>query len=153
MHIRHAHASEAPILSALAFESKAHWPYSSAQLDAWRDDLTIAPGMILSCPTCVAVAGTKIIGFFMLGPSSPHWVLEHFWVAPHSMGRGVGRALLTHAAEIAARAGSTALAIDADPYAEGFYIACGAERTGSLTAPIAGAPQRERPQLLLSTRA
>ena len=67
------------------------------------------------------------------------------------MGRGVGRALLSHAARLAAEAGASALAIDADPNAEQFYLAFGAERVGSLAAQIEGAPGRERPQLLLTT--
>jgi GNAT superfamily N-acetyltransferase len=149
MHIRRAHESEAPLLSALAYESKAYWSYSVAQLEAWRGDLTVSPSTVSSLPAYVAEAESGIAGFFVLLPSSPHWKLEHFWVAPSSMGQGVGKALLSHAAALAAEGGATALAIDADPNAESFYLACGAKRVGSLAAPIEGSPDRERPQLLL----
>lgn len=81
----------------------------------------------------------RIVGFFMLVPPFPEWKLEHFWISPSSM----GRALPSYAA---------ALAIDADPNAEGFYLACGAERVGSIIAPIEGAPNRERPRLRLVLR-
>ncbi len=151
MQIRRAHESEAQHLSSIAFESKAHWTYSSSQLAAWRDDLTVSPDAVSSCPTYVAELEGRVVGFFMLVPSSPNWRLEHFWVSPSSMGRGVGRALLSHAARLAAEAGAPALAIDADPNAEQFYLAFGAERVGSLAAQIEGAPGRERPQLLLTT--
>lgn len=152
MHIRRAHESEAPALSAIARESKAYWRYSAAHLAAWRDDLTVLPGTISSFPTYVAELESGVAGFFVLLPSSPHWKLEHFWVSPSGMGHGVGKAMLSRAAALAAEGGASALDIDADPNAEQFYLACGAQRVGSIAAPIEGSPNRERPQLLLATR-
>jgi hypothetical protein len=46
-------------------------------------------------------------------------------------------------------AGGNALAIDADPNAEAFYLAKGARRIGEIAAPIEGHPDRVRPQMLL----
>src|SRR6266568_5824580 len=86
MQIRRAHESEAPRLSSIAFESKAHWTYSSSQLAAWRDELTVSPGAVSSCPTYVAELEGRVVGFFMLVPSSPNWRLEHFWVSPRAWG-------------------------------------------------------------------
>lgn len=112
MHIRPAHERDAPALSALAFEAKAHWGYSAAQLAAWRGDLVATPRALASHPCQVAELGGEIAGFCLLEPAAPHWHVEHFWVRPSRMGRGVGRALLGHAAGEAARAGATALAIE-----------------------------------------
>ena len=150
--IRRARPGEAPTLSAIAFESKAHWRYSRAQLAAWRDDLAVAADTISSCHAYVADVDARPVGFFVLTPSSPHWELEHLWVLPRAMGRGVGRALLLHATEIAAAGGARAIRIDADPNAEPFYLACGARLVGRRPAPIAADALRERPQLLLRTR-
>lgn len=151
MHIRRARESEAADLSALAMASKAYWPYTAEQIKAWGSDLTISSEMIASFHTYVAEVESNIAGFFLLIPASPHWALEHFWVSPASMGRGIGRALLSHAIKLTASAGVATLAIDADPCAEAFYLACGAQRVGSISAPIDGAPDRVRPQLILST--
>jgi GNAT superfamily N-acetyltransferase len=152
MRIRRAHESEADVLSGIARESKAYWAYSAAQLAAWRGELTISPGTVSSLPVYVAEVEARIVGFFVVAPSAPHWTLEHFWVSPSAIGRGVGRALLSRASAIAAEGGATKLAVDADPNAEPFYVACGARRVGSLPAPIEGSPDRVRPQLLLSTQ-
>lgn len=149
MRIRRAHESEAEALSAIASESKAHWSYSPAQLAAWRRELTVTRSAISSGLTWVAEGSTGVVGFFVLEPSPRYWTLEHFWVLPNSMGRGVGRALLARAAELAAEGGAEGIAIDADPNAEEFYMACGAKRVGVLAAPIEGASHRARPQLLL----
>ncbi|HSG41414.1 MAG TPA: GNAT family N-acetyltransferase [Thermoanaerobaculia bacterium] len=152
MLIRRALEHEAGALSAIAMAAKAHWPYTASQLEAWRDDLTISAELIASSPTYVAELEGEIGGFYSLVHEGETWSLEHLWVAPDQMRRGLGRALLSHAMDFAARNGAASIAIDADPYAEPFYIACGAGRVGAITAPIEGHPDRERPQLLLVTR-
>ncbi len=152
MHIRRARESEAADLSALAMASKAYWPYSAEQIEAWRSDLTISSEMIASSHAYVAEVEANIAGFFLLVPASPHWALEHFWVSPASMGRGIGRALISNAIKLTADAGVAALVIDADPYAEQFYLAIGAHRVGTISAPIEGVPDRVRPQLVLCTQ-
>jgi GNAT superfamily N-acetyltransferase len=151
--IRRAVEHEASALSAIAMAAKAHWPYTAAQLEAWRGDLTIAAELIASSPIFVAELKGEIAGFYSLSEEAGIWSLEHLWVAPGCMRRGLGRALLSHAVEFAAQSGAAVLAIDADPYAEPFYIACGARRVGAIAAPIEGQPARERPQLLFETGA
>jgi GNAT superfamily N-acetyltransferase len=151
MNIRHAREDEAEALSAIAFKSKAHWKYSAATLATWREELTISPSEIASRPTYVAHEDGELAGFCVLIPEAPHWTLEHLWVLPRHMGRGVGRALLEHAAHVAVDGGADALTIDSDPYAEPFYLACGAQRVGSVAAPIEGSPERVLPKMLLPT--
>ena len=153
MQIRRAQPDEAPLLTAIACQSKAHWSYSPAQLDAWRDALSIDAASIEAWPTFVVELGDRVAGFYAIDNGPPVWVLEHFWVVPECMGRGLGRALLAHAAALAKRSGVHAIAIDADPNAEAFYLACGAQRVGAVAAPIEGQPQRQRPQLALATAA
>lgn len=144
-----ARDGEAPTLSIIAYESKAYWPYSSDQLAVWRDDLAISPDTISSSLVYVAEIEEKAAGFYVLIPASENWILDHFWILPSCMGRGIGRALLAHATRLAAEGGATAVSIDADPFAEEFYAICGAQRVSTIPAPIAGAPDRVRPQMLL----
>jgi len=150
MQFRRAVEQEADTLSKVAFESKASWAYSTAQLSAWEEDLAVQARTIAAFPTYVVESEAEVLGFFVLIPMPGHWKLEHFWVLPAAMGRGIGRAMLKFALGIAAREGATALEIDADPNAEQFYLACGAVKVGSLVAPIEGLPDRTRPQMLLS---
>ena len=152
MLIRRAVEHEAGALSAIAMAAKAYWPYTPSQLEAWRDDLTISAELIASSPTYVAELDGEIAGFYSLIHEGQTWNLEHLWVAPSHMRRGVGRALLSHALGLAARDGAESIAIDADPYAEPFYVACGARRVGAVAAPVEGHPDRQRPQLLLAIR-
>jgi len=147
MNIRPAQGDEAEALSALALKAKAYWGYPVDAIELWRRDLTVSTHTIASRPTFLAVLADEIVGFYSLSPSHHSWALDHLWVLPLLMDRGVGRALMAHALETAARGGASAVTVDADPNAESFYLACGAERYGEVPAPIPGEPKRVRPQL------
>ncbi|MCD2340418.1 GNAT family N-acetyltransferase [Ideonella azotifigens] len=157
--LRPARPGEAGALSALARASKAFWPYSTAQVAAWADDLRIDEATLATGCCWVAervdhgtaeLPDALIAGFVVLQPGSPDWALQHCWVLPEQIGRGVGRALLAQSARLAGEAGAAGLTIDADPHAEPFYLARGAQRVGSQAAPIEGEPDRVRPQLRLA---
>lgn len=159
--IRPALDHERPVLDSLARRAKAHWGYAPSLLDAWALELAVSASQIASGRTWVSHRGPTLLGFYVLEPAvgavpragaTPRWSLEHFWVAPDAMGRGVGRAMLAHASRLARTAGADTIEIDADPNAALFYERCGAVRVGSCAAPIPGAPGRVRPQLRLSTQ-
>jgi GNAT superfamily N-acetyltransferase len=150
MHIRKAEPAESDALSAIAYASKAHWGYAPAVLDSWRHDLSVSADSIARHPTFVCEVRGEIAGFYQLMLSEGECGLEHLWVHPSFMGKGIGRSLLAHAVEHAARCGAKHVVIDADPNAERFYLACGAVRCGAVAAPIEGEPGRVRPQLRIS---
>src|SRR5438128_99167 len=148
LHIRPARTHEAPVLSAIALQAKAYWGYPPEQIARWRTDLALAATDLTSMPTFVAEWDGEIAGFYSIVPSSQVWALNHLWIATF-MRRGIGRALFEHAASTALRGGGTCIAIDADPHAEPFYLACGATRIGTMPALVPGDPDRVRPQLVL----
>jgi len=148
-HIRRARASDAAALSALAVAAKQHWAYSSEDMENWRTLLTVEQEDLDSKPAFVAELDDEAVGFYVLAPGDTTWELEHLWISPSFMRRGIGRALLDHAVHTARTGGASSIAIDADPNAEPFYLACGAAREGSVAAPIASNPARVRPQLSL----
>jgi GNAT superfamily N-acetyltransferase len=152
MDIRRAEASEAEALSAIARASKAHWPYAPEQIEAWHDDLTLSAELITAHPTFVALVDGVVAGFHQLLAGQDTWVLEHLWVLPSYMGKGMGRALLQQATDFARRHGAQYIGIDADPHAEAFYAACGAQTVERKAAPIDGAPERARPQMILRVK-
>lgn len=150
--IRAALESEANTLSEIAFQSKSYWPYSVEQLEAWRENLAITAEMIVQSLVYVAESEGKIAGFYVLEAASGNWTLDHLWLLPVYMGRGIGRALLEHAVGLAKEGGAHAITIDADPNAEDFYTTCGAQRVSTVAAPIDEMPDRVRPQMVLAVR-
>ena len=147
MQVRRAVAGDAEELSELVQRAKAHWGYARAQLEAWRSSLEVSAESVSAQPTFVAELDGQVIGFYSLVPSPEVWELDNLWVLPEFMKKGFGRALLEHALQTAAEGGATSIVADADPNAEPFYLRCGAKRIGAVAAPIAGQPNRVRPQL------
>lgn len=134
-------------------QSKAYWSYSAAQIEAWRADLTIGAEMLAESHGYVVECDGRIAGCYVLQPDSGNlksWALEHVWLLPSFIRHGIGRTMLEHAVSTAAQGGATTLTIDADPHAEAFYRACGAKTVSTVAAPIEGALDRKRPQMVLT---
>jgi GNAT superfamily N-acetyltransferase len=153
MNLRSAVLADLPALNALAWEAKAHWGYSTEQLQAWADDMAVTAESLTARPVVVADNAGEPIGFAQVATDTQPWELWALWVRPAHMGKGAGKALLTWAMELAATASQAELAIDADPNAADFYLHCGARVVATVAAPIAGQPDRVRPQLRLRTGA
>jgi ribosomal protein S18 acetylase RimI-like enzyme len=135
--IRRARTDEAAALTAIAHAAKRHWGYPEAWIAHWRDALTLTPAFIRDHAVFVAAdAGDQPRGFYALSIDGADAVLEHLWIDPESMGRGLGRALLSHAVETARAGGAARLEIDADPHAEPFYRRMGARRIGEVRADV-----------------
>jgi GNAT superfamily N-acetyltransferase len=151
--IRRATSADIETLDAIALESKAHWGYTEAHLEAWRTDLLTPPQSVGHCPTFVAEVEGQAAGFAQLNPNADPWELVAMWVKPRFMRQGIGSALLAAAVRAASAVGQTSIAIDADPNAAPFYRACGARHLGNVAAPIHGQASRVRPQFRLPTGA
>ena len=143
-----AEAADANRLTSIAGAAKRSWGYPEAWLEQWRPLLTITSGFVSSHPTFIARVGAESVGFYALGEDGGEWELEHLWVQPDWMGRGVGRALFTDAADTVRAAGAHRLSIESDPFAEGFYLRRGAQRVGERTYDLAGT-ERVLPLLAL----
>lgn len=149
LYVRAGEAEDAPALSELAMAAKAHWGYAPALLEAWRGELEIDAAYLASHTLRLAEDEEGLAGFYALGEGPGDWTLEHLWVAPARLRQGLGRALLEHARALAAAGGASAIVLDAEPFAEAFYLACGAERVGARPAPIPGDAARVLPRMRL----
>ncbi|GAA4555187.1 GNAT family N-acetyltransferase [Planotetraspora kaengkrachanensis] len=143
--IRPARAEEAGLLGDLALRSKGHWGYDHDFLEACRAELTFHPDQLRAQRIAVAESAGRVLGFYSLTGEPPDGELGNMWVEPDAIGGGVGRHLWHHALRTARSAGFTTLRIDADPFAEGFYLAMGAERVGE--TPSGSIPGRVLPLL------
>ena len=116
----------------IACAAKAHWGYPAPWLEAWRSILTLTPEYVATHDTYAARDEDVITGFYSLERDGTILRLEHLWVAPSHMGRGVGRALFRHAQR------GAGLEVEADPHAAGFYERMGAEQVRTSVRSIAG---------------
>ncbi|MCL4561001.1 MAG: GNAT family N-acetyltransferase [Chloroflexi bacterium] len=139
LEIRQAVPEDAPELSAIAHAAKAHWGYPQKWMNLWNYSLTILPKYIQDHPVYAAVTeDSKLVGFYALSFNSPRYSLDHLWILPEWMGRGVGKALFQDAVQRVAGLGAQAMEIQADPHAEGFYLHMGASRIGEFVYDLDG---------------
>ena len=144
MRIVRATAEDAEALTQIAHAAKRHWGYPETWIAAWRDVLTMRPEFIAENISFCAIEGDRPIGFYVLTAEEDGIHLDHLWVLPQAMGRGMGRALFEHAVAEATSAGSSSIKIEADPNAEGFYQGMGAIRVGTSISQVDG-KRRELP--------
>ncbi|MDB6041167.1 MAG: hypothetical protein JWM99_5008 [Verrucomicrobiales bacterium] len=144
--IERAIPDNADELSRISLESKSHWGYPSEWMAAWTDALRIDRDQIVAHATFVARRDNELIGFYLLRIDGEKALLEHLWVRPNQIGRGLGRLLFVHAVEQARTRGAKFIEIESDPNAEGFYRRLGAQRVGTVNATVVDFP-REVPVL------
>jgi GNAT superfamily N-acetyltransferase len=142
--IRRARPGEAGQLSGLARRSKAYWGYDDEFLERVAADLTIPPRAIAEHQVWVLEADGRVIGFHRVIPGEPA-VLEDLWLEPEAIGAGHGRRLWEHAVGVARVCGASAMELDAEPNAMGFYQRMGAVRVGVTASSVV--PGRELPRM------
>jgi GNAT superfamily N-acetyltransferase len=147
MEILRAKPAEAPALSGIAFAAKQHWGYPARWMEQWRNVLTLQPDFIAQHETYTAFLEGQAIGFYSLRRGLDRMHLEHLWVLPQKMGRGIGRTLFAHAIEQLKAAGFRTLEIESDPNAAGFYERMGARQVGVTVTELEG-QSRELPVLI-----
>ena len=147
MQIVRAKPQEADALTEIAHAAKRHWGYPERWIQNWRDILTMRPEFIAANVTYCAREDARAVGFYLLTNEHDGLHLDHLWITPDAMGRGIGRALFKHALEQARKLGHRTLKIEADPHAEGFYTWMGARHVGATVTSIEN-QRRELPLLL-----
>jgi GNAT superfamily N-acetyltransferase len=144
--IRPARPDEADAIGELAIRSKGHWGYDAAFLESCRADLALSPQDITTSTVYVLEGRDGIAGYYrLMSLENGTADLDALFVDPTAIGQGVGRCLWEHAIATASALGFTALDIQSDPHAEGFYLAMGAHRIGESESTVT--PGRMLPQL------
>jgi ribosomal protein S18 acetylase RimI-like enzyme len=146
MTITRASATDADALTEIAFAAKRHWGYPENWIRCWRDQLTITPGYLREHAAFVAAVEGAVVGFCAVKLEAGEASLDHLWVRPAFMGRGVGRALFQQAEASARAGGARRMRIVGDPHAEPFYARMGATLYGREPANMDGV-ERLLPQL------
>lgn len=139
MNISPAKITDANTLAELTIRSKNHWDYGHAQIEQWRDELTITPDYIDKNSVFKLVKEEQILGFYAFAPESTEEVkLNFLFVEPEAIGKGYGKRLLTHFLNSLKGTNYKRVVLDADPHAEAFYASQGFTVIGKLKSSIAG---------------
>ena len=130
--IRPGRPDEAAALSAIAFAAKRHWGYPESWIELWRDDLTVLPQYIDDNIVYVAEECGQIIGFVALAVFDEEAEVDHLWVMPEHMGKGVGRQLMQSALSYCNSIAVEYVRVVSDPNAQAFYAKLGAVYQGEI---------------------
>ncbi len=141
--IRVSREEDAAALSDIRVRSKGHWGYSREMLETWRPDMVVTPEYIRTATVRSIFVDNDLVGFYAL--QHDQGLLDHLWLTPEVIGKGVGRFAFLHAVEVAQGLAMKTLLIISDVNAEGFYLRMGAQRVGEVYSPQ---QNRSLPQLL-----
>jgi GNAT superfamily N-acetyltransferase len=147
--LRPARPDEADALTDLCRAAKRHWGYPEEWMAEWNEDLRVTPEAIRGQVIRVGEYGGERAGFFGLRLDEEGvWHLEHLWVAPGKIRRGLGQILFAAAVAEARERGIRELRIKSDPNAEPFYLKMGAVRADTEEYLLLGRHRREVPLLV-----
>jgi GNAT superfamily N-acetyltransferase len=134
--LRPALQHEALALNEIAGRSKSYWPYDEEYLKLCRSVTHVTSEDIGRWPFIVATANEELLGFSAVCEIRGEKMLDHLWIDPPFISKGVGRALFLESVIRAKALGWSKFTIASDPYAEGFYEKMGAKRIGEREAKI-----------------
>ena len=142
---RPAGPDELEAITALAIRSKAYWGYPDEFMAALRPELTFCQADLDDPRTCVEVLEVdgELIGAIRMRRRTELACLEDLWVDPEAIGQGYGRIGFERACEIGRGWGKGVMELEADPFAEPFYLHLGAVRVGM--SPVTVVPGRAVP--------
>lgn len=147
--IRPASASDCEALTALSFASKRYWNYPDSYYETWKNELTVTPEYVKSSIVFVAQRDNNITGYFSITEvkddfhtgivliEKGFW-LEHLFIAPEYIRKGIGAKLMDFAVTWCRGNGIKSLRIFSDPNATGFYEKFGAKLLYESPSSIVG---------------
>lgn len=151
LRIRPAGGKDAPLLTALALRSKAHWGYTDEFIAACREELTYTKEKIEASQVFghICLWNELPVAFYVLEQTGVDVAeLDALFVEPECIGKGIGKILIKHAKEQAGKLGIVTIVIQGDPNAEPFYAAIGALPCG--TRESGSIPGRQLPLFMIN---
>ena len=129
---------DAGAMTDLAIRSKSHWRYTEQQMAVFRRELSFTADTIQARTAFGIKSKDRLTAFYTLRHVDRDIELEHMFVDPRFLKRGLGSKLFEHARKQAQHTEATHLTIMSDPHAAGFYTAMGCELTKEIPSSIPG---------------
>ena len=127
--IQKAISVDATKLTSISRTAKKHWNYPDEWLNAWAGQLKITPKYIAANAVFKLMSNEEIIGFCSIKKDGPLFEVDHLWILPEFMGKGLGTKLLHHSISNRCPKGAK-LKVYSDPNSTEFYTKFGFEKVG-----------------------
>jgi len=136
--VRKALPADSQALTRISFAAKGYWNYPEEYFKIWKDELTISGEYTEKNIVYTAEACNVLAGFYSIAHNNEGYLLDHLFILPQFIGRGLGTALIRHAKAVCRDIGCGRLKIFADPHSRGFYLKIGAVYIGEYPSSIPG---------------
>ena len=120
MKFRPAEIKDIETLNHISLASKRYWKYPEEWMERWKDDLCISESDLIDLVITVVTINDELRGFCAIRETDGYYEVEHLWLLPETIGKGLGKALLLASLESAVNKDLPIL-VEADPNAEAFY--------------------------------
>ena len=121
MKIKKAKPADCTTLTQISKAAKAYWGYPEEWLAMWEEDLCIKKKDLTHFQVFKLIDKGVILGYCAIHEKGNTLEIEHLWIRPQLIGKGLGKYLLQNALEKVRNENHTALTVIADPNAVGFY--------------------------------
>lgn len=116
------------VLSEIAKASKNFWNYPEEWMKFWEEDLMITEKYIKENEAYhFENEDKKVIGFYSFFKENENIKLEHLFILPEFIGKGIGKILMEDFFEKTRNFDFENIILEADPNAESFYKKFGFE--------------------------
>jgi GNAT superfamily N-acetyltransferase len=136
--IKRSTPDEHEALTCVAFAAKRYWSYPEEYFFTWAEELTFRPQYITENIVYSCYVADTLVGVYSLVGAGEEIRLDHLFIAPPFIGRGIGTKMLRHALTQAKAIGAVKIKIFADPFAAGFYAKAGAQQIAIIPSNIEG---------------
>jgi N-acetylglutamate synthase-like GNAT family acetyltransferase len=120
MTIRIGNVNDLQELNSISLKSKKYWGYPQEWIELWKDELTLTPEEISDHFILVVETRNRIVGFGALSETDEYFEIEHLWVLPEYMGKGIGSKLIKKLLS-RVKMNKKPVIVISDPNAENFY--------------------------------
>lgn len=125
LHFNRATEKDSELLSNTAFQSKKHWKYSKEQMKLWKEELTISKSYVSENKVFIINDGQMYVGFIALVFKKDYIEIDHFWLVPEFIGKGMGTEIFRFIKKVGIENGYKFLQLTSEPHANGFYSKMG----------------------------
>lgn len=117
---RKARLDDIPVMNQISVQSKRHWGYPDSWIEKWNDDLTLNQIKFESLSILLLEIDDQSMGFCAISKEGQDYEIEHLWLLPGLIGKGLGKRLLKESINRFVPKNSR-IYVEADPNAEAFY--------------------------------
>jgi GNAT superfamily N-acetyltransferase len=159
--MRAAKVHEANALSRISLQSKRYWKYPEEYYQVWAKELLVTAEYIRNNVVFVCEEQGEAVAYYSIvllednitisgiELSKGHW-LDHMFVSPHLIGKGLGRQMFDHLNIWCLSTSVKTIHVLADPHSGGFYEKMGCEYQHEHPSTI---PGRTTPLFVFRPRA